>query len=126
MNKIQLLQMFKQNLLAFLDTMVEQFPEENDFRIFKVLVNDIPVEESLKYFSQVILPHADKVLKKDDTFFVNECSNILSGFNVNSQKTDHFKKIWLSPRLDAEDRENLWKWFKLFLNIAQQYKKLSS
>ena len=125
MNKIQLLQMFKQNLLAFLDTMMEQFPEENDFRIFKVLASDLPVEESLKCFSQVILPHSEMVLKKDDDFFLTKCSELLGNFNVNSNKVDHFKKIWMSPKLDSDDRDALWKWFKLFLNIAQQYEKIT-
>ena len=37
---------------------------------------------------------------------------------------DHFKKIWTSDTLTEDDKENLWKWFKLFLDIAIEYDKV--
>jgi hypothetical protein len=125
MSKIELLRLFKENLSGFLETLTEQFPKENDFKILKIIVRDqMPVEESLKIFSKTILPYSQMVLSKDDTFFLEKCGSILGGFDVNSNKVDHFKRIWTSGQLDDEDKENLWMWFKLFLNIAEQYSKL--
>ena len=43
---------------------------------------------------------------------------------VTKDEMDHFKKIWTSETLTEDDKENLWKWFKLFLDIAIQYDKV--
>ena len=44
---------------------------------------------------------------------------------LKNKNTNYFKRIWGSETLTEDDRNNLWKWFKLFLNIAIEYDKQS-
>ena len=48
-----------------------------------------------------------------------ESSNLFDG--LSNSKVSHFKNIWLSSSLTDDDREQLWKWFKLFANIVVKY-----
>lgn len=126
MNKPELVKLFKERLLTFLDMLIEQFPKERDFPLLKLGINTrmVSVKDTLKEFTTVIIPHKDMVINKDEDFFLTKCSSLLSGTNVTNDEMDHFKKIWTSEGLTEDDKENLWKWFKLFLDIAIQYDKV--
>jgi hypothetical protein len=126
MNKDELVRLFKHKLLTFLDILIEQFPKERDFPLLKLGIKTrmVSVKDTLKEFTTVILPHKDMVLNKDEEFFLSKCGTLLSGTEVTTDELDHFKKIWTSDSLTDDDKENLWKWFKLFLDIAIEYNKL--
>jgi hypothetical protein len=127
MNKGELVRLFKDRLEAFLNVLIDQFPKEKDLVMLQLVVrgNVIDSEKALRNFTIIILPHKDMVLNKDEEFFLSKCGSLLSGslVKVKSDTVDHFKRIWLSETLTKEDRENLWRWFKLFLNIAIEYDK---
>jgi len=127
MNKGELVRLFKDRLEAFLNVLIDQFPTEKDLVMLQLVVrgNVIDSEKALYNFTTIILPHKDMVLNKDEEFFLSKCGSLLSGsiVKVKAEKVDHFKRIWLSETLTKEDRENLWRWFKLFLNIAIEYDK---
>ena len=126
MNKAELGRLFKDRLEAFLNVLIDQFPKEKDLVIFQLAVrgNMLDMEDALKGFARVILPHKDMVLNKDEEFFLTKCASLVSGTDIKSDQVDHFKRIWTSNTLTEEDRENLWKWFRLFLKIATEYDSL--
>jgi hypothetical protein len=37
---------------------------------------------------------------------------------------NHFRKLWLSKKLDDEDRKVLWSWFDSFIYLANKYLEL--
>ena len=126
MNKDELVRLFKHRLLTFLDILIEQFPKERDFPLLKLGIKTrmVSVKDTLKEFTAGILPHKEMVLNKDEEFFLTKCGSLLSGTEVTTDELDHFKKIWTSDSLTEDDKENLWKWFKLFLDIAVEYDKV--
>ena len=118
LSKIDLLRKFKDNLVKFLEALIEQFPNESDFYLLRILINESPTEAIMCSFGKAIIPYSTMVMEKKETFFLEECGKILRNIpnvNIENTKIDHFKKIWLSPILTEEDREQIWKWFKLFL-----------
>jgi hypothetical protein len=127
MNKGELIRLFKDRLEAFLNVLIDQFPTEKDLVMLQLVVrgNVIDSEKALFNFTKIILPHKEMVLNKDEEFFLSKCGSLLSGslVKVKSDTVDHFKRIWTSDTLTKEDRENLWRWFKLVLNIAIEYDK---
>jgi hypothetical protein len=121
LTKNELLKLFKENIINFLDALIEQFNKESDFITLRVLFDgQIPIEEALNVFSQRIIPFLDMIKNKDENFFLN-CDQLFEG--ISQSKVSHFKNIWKSPILTLEDREQLWRWFKLFGNLAKQYQR---
>lgn len=119
MDKIEVLKLFKSNLINFLDALIEQFPQETDFIIVRIFLSEqVPVEEVIKIFSSRILPHKQMVIDKDEQFFLS-CNDIFEG--LGKDKVSYFKNIWTSPQVTAEDKEQIWRWFRLFVNLTEKY-----
>ncbi len=122
MDKFELLRLFKDNLVKFMTALSERY-DEPDFHLLRIFFSvEIPIEEAMITFCERILPHAKMVENKDEKFFL-ECTDIFEG--IQRDKVHYFKNLWLSNDLDADDRENLWKWFKLFLKLAQKYRAMA-
>ena len=123
-SKVELLIIFKDNLIKFLNAIIEQFPNEGDFVILRIMLSDqIPVEDAMKIFADRISPYVYMIKNKDERFFL-ESTDLFEG--LAKDKVNYFRNIWLSKQLNEEDREELWKWFRLFANLAVKYKELSN
>ena len=121
LSQFEILVYFKNNLLAFLDDLIELLPNEGDLWILRVMFeNQIPVEQSMKIFAERILPYKNMVLNKDERFFI-ECTDLFSG--IKKDKVSYFKDLWQSQRLTNEDKKTLWDWFTLFLKLAIKYEQ---
>lgn len=122
LSKFEILKLFKDNLVQFLDALIEKLPQEKDLIILRILfAEQIPIEQALQIFSSRILPYEKMVIESDQRFFI-ECEDLFEG--IHSSKVNYFKELWTSPTFTDDDRTELWKWFKLFLKIAKLYKNL--
>ena len=121
MSKLQVLIDFKYSLVNFLDELIEQFPEEGDLVVARIFLNDqVPTEQIMNVVISKILPLKEMVKKKDEDFFIN--NNILFE-QLNKDKVNRFKILWRSDRLDNEDRLVIWRWYELFISLAEKYQK---
>jgi len=110
---------FRNQLILFLDELIQQFPAETDLIIARIFLKDqVSMEDVLGRFIRDILPHKDKVVNRDANFFL-EHSILYSGAATN--KVDHFQNLWRSDRLDAQDRLTVWRWMDVFMRIAERY-----
>jgi hypothetical protein len=126
LQKIDILKKFKDSLINFVEALIEQFPNESDFYLLRLVINDAPTEATMCNVGRSIVPHSDMIISRNEIFFLEECGKILknsAGVNIENSKIDHFKKIWTSPILTDEDREQIWRWFKLFLKLSKEYQK---
>ena len=121
MSKIQILIDFKNSLVNFLDELIEQFPEEGDLVVARIFLNDqVPIEQIMNVVITKLLPLKDMVKRKDEDFFIN--NNVLFE-QINKDKVNRFKILWRSDRLDNEDRLVIWRWYELFISLAEKYQK---
>lgn len=122
-SEIEILTQLHEQLVEFLDQLIETFPDEGDFIIFRIFVKDkLPIADIMKYIVNKLLPLRDMVKKRDEDFFLNH--NILFSQINNPDKINHFKKLWLSENVDEENKEVIWRWFDAFLYLAYKYKGL--
>lgn len=117
--QFDLLRIFKDNLVKFLDALVTQLPTETDLVIIRIMLGEtLPIEQVMEIFSKRILPYTDYIARKDAKFFL-ECTDLFEG--LKSDKVTYFKTLWLSNSFNNDDREQLWKWFALFSKLAVMY-----
>ena len=121
-SKLKILGSFREQLISFLDELIEQFPEEGDLVVSRIFLKDqVPIAEIMDYTVENLLPLRHKVKNRNEDFFLND------GFmfcDIDESKVVHFKRLWKSNDLDIEDREAIWKWFDLFILLCDNYKKL--
>jgi len=119
--KLKLMHEFRTQLIRFMDELIEQFPDEGDFVIIRIFIKDqISVYDVIGRFIQELLPLHTIIHARDSKFFLE---NDILYHSISSNKVNHFKRLWLSKKLDATDREVIWKWMDLFLHIAKNYYK---
>jgi len=125
MAEIQLLTQLKKQLVTFLDELIESFPDEPDFVIFRIFVNDrLPIVDIMNYIVNELCPLKDMIKNKDEKFFLNYNVLFEKLDDQDTTKINHFKNLWLSNSLDTEDRETLWRWFSSFVTLGIKYKEL--
>lgn len=121
--KLNIIREFRTRLVEFLDELIEQFPHEGEFLIIRIFIKDqVPMADVLGRYIRDLLPFADQVKARDETFFLNN-TLLYTGASVAQNKVNHFKELWLSNQLDENDREAAWKWMDLLNAIAMQYYK---
>ena len=117
-----ILNQFKRHLIQFLDELIGQFPESGDLIILRFLFNDkIPIQTAIEKFSHNLLTSREYIAKRDDSFFTSR------GFFISfaeADTTNNLRSLWISNRLDAEDRIAAWKWIDSLVCIADKYQSL--
>ena len=117
----EILSQFKKQIIKFLDEMVEQFPNEGDFVVMRILIKDqYSINDVMNNFIQQVLPLKQMVKDRNDKFFLE--NNILFE-DLDSTKVNHFKTVWRSDSLDDDDRQAMWLWFDLFIKLAEKYQR---
>lgn len=118
--ELELLQLFKNNMIDFLDELIIQFEEEGDLMVFRFFLSEqVPVELLMKQFYKFVMPHQDLIRNKNEQFFL-EHDNIFG--SSPKDKVVHFKQLYL--KMAPEDREILWDWFNTFISICDKWNKL--
>ena len=121
MQKVEILKIFKTNLIKFFDALLEQIPNEPDLIILRMGCDQVAIDTVLDMFAQRIIPYKDMVLYRDERFFM-ECTDIFSG--MQKDKVSYFKNLWSSPQFNSEDKDEIWRWFKLFLQLALKWEAM--
>lgn len=121
MSQIQILKIFKDQFITFLDELIAQFPREPDLVIVRIFMKDqVPIADIMCHIVQQILPHEARIKRKDESFFL-ENKQLFQ--ELSPESVIHFKKLWVSDSLDSEDREAIWQWFISFCTLAKKYKQ---
>jgi hypothetical protein len=117
--QVEVLKLFKTNMIEFLDQLIEQFDQEGDLIMMRFFISEqIPLEDLMNRFILYILPYRDMILKKNEQFFL-ERDDIFG--SSPTDKVIHFKHLY--NRMDEDDKETLWAWFSQFISICDKYKQ---
>lgn len=123
--EIETLSKLKDQLVTFLDELIEQFPGEPDFVIFRIFLKDrIPIVDVMNYIILQLLPLKQMIKDRDENFFLNNNVLFEKFDQEKSSKVNHFRKLWLSKNVDNEDRQAIWRWFDAFVRLAEIYSSL--
>lgn len=112
---------FREQLVEFLDELLDNyFPVETELIFIRMLIKQVPVENLIGRFIRDLLPLKEFVVQRDDSFFLNNTILYTNG-KIPLEKEEHFKNLWKSDTLDKDDRETIWEWMMVFINIAEVY-----
>lgn len=121
-SEIEILARLKDQMVTFLDELIEAFPKEPDFVIFRIFVNDrVPITDIAKYIVHKLCPYQEMIKNRCEDFFLER--NVLFDQMGDKEKgkVNHFRKLWLSGNLDKQDKETIWKWFDSFIFLGNKY-----
>jgi len=122
--KVYYMREFRNQLVRFLDELIEQFPQMPEFVIFRIFVKDqAPAADVIGRFIRDLLPFRDQVKQRNDNFFLEHSVMYMEkkGYKNGKKNADYFSQIWNGDQLDDEDRKIIWEWMDLFMEIAGKY-----
>lgn len=119
--QLRILQAFQEQLLNLMEDMTRTLPGENDLAAVHFFFKSAPIEDIMKHFVVNILPLRKYVDTRDDRFFINQ-TDIFGELQKN--KVDHFKRLWTSGHLSDQDRQVVWKYFDVFIKLADRFRQL--
>ena len=118
-----LLSAFNNNLNKFVIELIQTYPQEHNFIVFKntvSLIQRVNPRKVLQLFIEYIDPYKDKLLRRDESFFLNEnYSNILeqSDNKENAwQLVDKLKIYWKDTSVC--NKNVIWNYFKQLITLA--------
>ena len=120
MNSTEILIKFKNQLLNFMDELIQQFPEETDFVLFKLfLSNQMPILTSIDLFIKQLNRNDGCVRKmitdRNETFFFEENNFPF----VSPTKIKRMILLWTD--LDQFDKKIMWSWIDSLVLISDKY-----
>lgn len=116
---MEILVLFKENILVFLDSLTTLFPDEAEIIVSRVfLENHIPVQLAISHFAKIAIPCKNKIENREDKFFLDN-PDLFS--NAEQGRVSFWKSLWASNRLDKAEREQIWKWVDFFLQLSEMY-----
>jgi hypothetical protein len=83
----------------------------------------VSTQQIMEYFIKFVIPQKQKILNKDGTFFTEGKS--LFGI-LPDEQAGVIRNVWLSNKLDQEDRDCIWNWARAFVVLAERYQKATS
>jgi hypothetical protein len=117
--QVEIMTLFKNNLLEFFDDLIEQYPHEADLIMYRFFLSEqIPVESLMERFIQFVLPHRGQIEARNENFFIAN-DNIFG--SSPKDKVIHFKNLYLG--MNDENRETLFQWFDSFLLLVDKYRQ---
>jgi len=121
--RIKLLSVFKNNLMEFLDTTIEQFPQETDLLLVKTFFSNFcsPVEMMNYFINNLLTPEIVKMVdERNEQFFLKNDALFSDIDDEHRHKVFHFKNLWISS--NNQQKEVIWQWILKFRKIAELYK----
>lgn len=125
MSEISYLVKLKEQLVAFLDELIEAYPKETDFVIFRIFVKDqIPIVTIMGYVIKNLCPLEKRVKAREEDLLLNH-NLLFEEFDTKKlNKVNYFRRLWQSKDTDRDDKETIWRWFESFIEIGLAYKAL--
>ena len=118
---VQLLTLFKKNIISFIDELVDSYPSESDFVLIRVILKDqVPAQEIMDHFLNQVLPLKDQIANRDEKIFSDSDVFYLGLDKINCKG---LKGLWESGKVDEDNKKVIWQWLDSFVTIVERYKK---
>ena len=111
---------FNNQLDSFLDYIIEKFPEEENFVIFKNAINRIRKVNSIQIIKKImeyLEPHKDMIYSENEKFFL-EYDFQLYGDEAGAHSLE-LKNIYLNCK-NEEIKKNIWQYVQVLLKLGEK------
>tara|TARA_X000000950_G_C13329180_1_gene423860 strand:- start:106 stop:468 length:363 start_codon:yes stop_codon:yes gene_type:complete len=116
-----ILSAFNNQIEEFTNELIKVFPEDNDFKTFKtsfLLLKKTNPRKIVDLFKRYVIPFSQKLLDKDEKYFLEENYHEMSSVNNGFLITNKLKKYW--TELSDQTKEHIWDYFKILIVLSNK------
>ena len=110
--------------MNFNNDLILLFPNDKDFKLFKngiVLLKATNPRKILTLFDQYVSKYEEKILQKDETFFLENNYDELDRTENILNTMDILKNYW--KNLTDQNKEKVWQYFILLVKLNRKSKE---
>jgi len=118
-------QIFLQQTDNFINELCTIFPKNSEILIFREKYNFIRSANSkliIEYFVKFIYPFKEQIMTQADSFFLDGGGQEEIKDNSGLKFRDSLKNLWIDE-MSSENKEIVWKYFKIFIILCEKYSK---
>ena len=123
---MQAMQTLHKNLVSFFDELIDMFPNEGDFVIYRIMVKDrVPITDLVPILARYLLPEKEAVkmaiknaLAGNPSAFHDKINDMFAQFGGGSPHTTNYKRLF--DDMDNENKTVIWKWLHVFIHLIEK------
>jgi len=113
---------FNATFNEFLDEMITVFPDDVDFRMYKLAMSaGVSMNNTLiiNIFNQsIVTVYGDQILAKDEQFFLNNKYEDIVGNPEYNALINKIKKYWTI--INEDNKNAIWKYFRVLILLCKK------
>lgn len=114
---------FNNLIFKFVDDLIQTFPEENDFKVYKRALSMLKIANAKKMcviFKNYSAVYKERILAKDESFFLeneyNEMQQDYGDENTVEQVINKLKQYW--TQLSDDNKVKIWKYLETLIKLG--------
>ena len=125
-------ELFNNKITHFINDLINVFPEDNDFKLFKNTINLAKLANEkilLDYFKAGVNDEFKKnIIDRNEDFFLKnnyesvlnneKIGNAINKENINDKLIDKLKNYW--TQLNEDNRKIVWDYFNILLQLSEK------
>lgn len=120
MNRQSQIETFHKLFMELLNDLSIIKPNDSTLIWVKTAISLMSKELLVEQFMEYINVYADKILNKDETFFLDELHKEIDKDSFAGKEISKVRTIWNDPSTTTDTKECIWKYFILLLKLGKK------
>lgn len=120
MDKSQQLDAFHKIFMELLNDLSVIKPNDSSLMWVKAAVNLITKQMLAEQFMEYVDIYSDKILKKDETFFLDELHKEVDKESFAGQEIAKVRSIWQDPATTDDTKKCIWNYFIILVTLGKK------
>ncbi len=103
------------------DHILTQPAEQIDLFFINLFFQRFTADEIMHHMIEKLLPYERMITNRDENFFLHH--DVLFE-ELPENRCIHYRNLWVSNRLSAEDKNAMWEYFETMIEIIRGFKKI--
>lgn len=114
------LETFRKLFMELINDLEVIRPGDQSLIWFKTAVNILDTQTLVSQFMDYIGEYSEKILKKDESFFINELHKSVDEGSFAEKEIGKVRTIWLDPDTTDYTKNCIWNYFILLVKLGQK------
>jgi hypothetical protein len=116
------IKLFNTQFMDLVSQLSQMYPEDSSLRLLQTSASGMIYMNPGSFAATVVeylTPYNEKILARDESFFLNEIKDEFEGDNIVSDEIKKVHNIWVSPETTQETKGTIWKYFIFMVKLGK-------
>jgi hypothetical protein len=119
------IKLFNTQFMDLVSQLSQMYPEDSSLILLQTSASGMIYMNPESFASTIVdylAPYNEKILARDESFFLNEIKDEFEGDTIVSDEIKKVHSIWISPDTTDETKSTIWKYFIFMVKLGKTMK----